>query len=84
MIKSLKKWWRTRIIAQGNGGYDTRHMCRSSSSSVACYEVNGELWMKEFSTDRKSEGRTYEVSFCPFCGYQPGKLSGELIDERQR
>lgn len=76
LLKRLFQWWHTKVIAYGNGDYDNRHMCRASSSSVACFETrSGELWVKEYSTQHEPEGRTYEVSFCPFCGYQTAKSS---------
>jgi hypothetical protein len=45
------------------------HECRIENSSAVCYEVNNELWVKEYADSGNKEGRTYQVKFCPECGY---------------
>jgi hypothetical protein len=50
---------------------DGGHMCNPRLSSVACIEVEGELWVKEYRDGNDiPEGRTYMVYCCPWCGYQ--------------
>jgi len=49
---------------------DRRHRCYIDGSSAGCFEVNGELWVKEYSDGNQREGRTYKVNFCPQCGYR--------------
>lgn len=48
----------------------SQHKCRIDGSSAACFEVNGELWVKEYADGLQSEGRTYPVKFCPECGFK--------------
>jgi hypothetical protein len=44
------------------------HRCQIEGSSTACFEVEGELWVKEYADGREREGRTYRVNYCPQCG----------------
>ena len=51
------------------------HYCNVTIANVACFEREGELWVKEYcgpDTEGKHEreGRTYLVFHCPWCGYQ--------------
>lgn len=46
------------------------HRCRIGDSSVACFEQNNELWVKEYADGYQQEGRTYPVKFCPECGFK--------------
>jgi hypothetical protein len=55
------------------------HMCNVISSSVACFEREGELWIKEYlknDTSFSQEGRTYRVNYCPMCGEKSKKTNG--------
>jgi len=45
------------------------HKCYIDGSSAACFEHDGELWVKEFADGNQKEGRTYPVKFCPQCGH---------------
>lgn len=49
---------------------DGRHRCQIDGSSAACFEIEGELWVKEYDDGHQREGRTYKVNFCPQCGYR--------------
>lgn len=50
------------------------HYCNVLSSNVVCFEIVGELWVKEYcSGNNIREGRTYMVYHCPWCGYQTEK-----------
>jgi hypothetical protein len=52
------------------------HMCNILSSSVICFEREGEFWIKEYpkgDTSFSQEGRTYRVNFCPWCGQESKK-----------
>ena len=46
------------------------HKCQIDGSNAACFDVNGELWVKEYSYGNEREGRTYKVNFCPKCGFK--------------
>lgn len=49
---------------------DGKHQCYIDGSSAACFEEEGELWVKEYADGNQREGRTYKVNFCPQCGYR--------------
>lgn len=51
------------------------HMCNHHAQSVACYvDELGDFWVKEYRNGDHalSEGRTYQVNYCPFCGAKGG------------
>lgn len=45
------------------------HSCNRHSASCACFEHDdGTYWVKEYGNPNESEGRTYRVNYCPWCG----------------
>lgn len=46
------------------------HVCQTNYNDVVCEERDDGLWIKEYGTAIRSEGRTYKVNFCPWCGYK--------------
>lgn len=51
------------------------HQCRFEDSNTVCFEINNELWVKEYADGRQREGRTYKVNFCPECGFKIPRAS---------
>lgn len=54
------------------------HRCIFRNSNTVCFEIDNELWVKEYVDNVngiQKEGRTYEVNFCPECGFQIPKTS---------
>lgn len=56
------------------------HRCYIDGSSAVCIEHNGELWVKEYADGREREGRTYNVKFCPECGFKIPKNSKSFLN----
>jgi hypothetical protein len=66
----LSKWKKNSWMHQVRHRCKPHH-CNLHSLSCACFErENGEFWIKEYSNSKEKEGRTYQVSFCPWCGQE--------------
>ncbi len=46
------------------------HHCILDNSAIVCFEINNQLWVKECSDFGQQEGKTYQVNFCPECGFK--------------
>jgi len=81
MIKRFIKWIKSlkaqpAITEIDRGTRPGHHFCNLISSSVVCFEREDGLWIKEYLDENSSEGRTYKVNYCPWCGIS---IEGKII-----
>ena len=77
---------KTEMKMLDNGNYESvvspiQHQCRSECYILECVEYGwdmGKLHLKIEDGDPYEDGYALEllVKYCPFCGYQPERLSG--------